>query len=92
MSNPQLVLLYLMIINVVTFIIFGLDKYRAKKNLNRVPEIWLFALAFLFGSVGAWSAMYFFHHKTKHLKFVIAVPLLFITQVALALSLLNCKL
>lgn len=91
MSNPQAVLLYLMIVNVVSFIIFGLDKFRAKKNLNRVPEIWLFALTLLFGSVGTWSGMYFFHHKTKHLKFVIAVPLIFVAQVTLALSLLNCK-
>jgi len=80
-TNAHYVLLYFMCINTLAFIVYGIDKYMAKNNLTRVPEFILFALAILFGSVGAWSAMYFFHHKTKHLKFVVLVPIFFITQV-----------
>lgn len=89
MTNAQYVLLYFMCINTLTFIVYGSDKYMAKNSLTRVPEFILFALAILFGSVGAWSAMYFFHHKTKQLKFVVGLPLIFLAQVAFVMYVLQ---
>lgn len=89
MSNAQFVLLFIMIVNALTFIVYGVDKYRAKKNLSRVPEWQLIVFALIGGSVGAWSSMYFFRHKTKHLKFVIGVPLIFLAQFLVVIYVLN---
>lgn len=88
MTNAHYVLLYFMCINALTFVVYGSDKYMATKNLTRVPELFLFALAVFFGSVGAWSAMYFFHHKTRQLKFVVGLPLIFLAQVAFVMYVL----
>jgi len=83
------IIIYLLLINLLAFVLFGIDKQRARKNLSRVSENSLFLVAVFCGSVGAWSGMYFFRHKTKHLKFVLGMPLLFIAQVILFLYLLK---
>ncbi len=73
---------YLIGINVIAFIIYGIDKLKAKRNQWRVPEKTLLFLAIIGGSIGALVAMKVFRHKTKHLLFTIGVPLIIILQIA----------
>lgn len=77
-------LLYLAAVNVATFLVYGSDKRRAKKDKRRVPEKTLFLLALIGGSVGAWAGMYAFRHKTRHWYFVWGIPAIVLAQVALA--------
>lgn len=74
-------IIYIIIINIISFILMYYDKHKAKKHKWRVPESRLFLFAAIFGSVGIWSGMYFFKHKTKHMKFVIGIPLILIIQI-----------
>ena len=76
---------YLVIINVIAFIIYGIDKRKAKKHLWRIPEATLIGLALMGGSVGAFLGMRLFHHKTKHIKFYVGVPAIFIIEMAMAI-------
>lgn len=62
----KLLLGYLLGINVLAFLLYGFDKWKAKKNKWRIPEKTLFGIAFLGGSLGALIGMQVFHHKTKH--------------------------
>lgn len=71
-------ILYLIIINVIEFIIMGLDKLLAIKHKYRIPEFTLLFLSAIGGSIGAIAGMFFFHHKTKKLKFKILFPLFLI--------------
>ena len=77
-----IVVVYLILINIVTFITFGIDKSRARNHAWRTPEKRLFFLAIIGGSVGAIAGMYFFRHKTRHWYFVIGMPLILILQLA----------
>lgn len=65
---------YLLIINIFTFLLYGADKYKARRGEWRIKEAVLLGLAALGGSPAAWIAMYLFHHKTKKPKFYICVP------------------
>ncbi len=79
--NPVIFLvIYLTVINIITFIVYAVDKSAAKNGRWRVREFTLIALAFIGGSVGALIAMYTLHHKTKKPKFFITVPLFLILQ------------
>ena len=80
---------YLLAVNVLTFIVYGVDKWKARSGRWRVPEATLMGLAALGGSVGAWMAMQLFRHKTQKKKFRYGVPALFVLQVAAALFYLN---
>ncbi|MBQ0113119.1 MAG: DUF1294 domain-containing protein [Bacteroidales bacterium] len=80
---------YLVFINIFAFLLFGLDKYRAKKHLWRIPEKVLLITSFLGGSLGALFAMIMFLHKTKHLKFIILVPLFLVLNIVCTLILLH---
>lgn len=79
----RLFLAYLAIINIVTFCVYGIDKRKAKKGKWRIPESTLLLLAAAGGSLGALAGMSYFHHKTKHKKFAIGVPLIIMAQVVL---------
>ena len=83
------ILIYLLIINVVTFIVYGIDKYKAKHAKWRIPEATLLLLAAIGGSIGAWCGMKVWRHKTMHKKFKYGVPVIFILQVVLALWIVN---
>ena len=74
--------IYLIIINLIAFAIFGIDKKRAKKGQWRIPEKTLFLSAILGGSIGAILGMYIFHHKTKHWYFQVGIPAIMIVQIA----------
>ena len=73
---------YLLVVNIAAFAVYGWDKMCAKRGMWRVPEKILLLLAFLGGSVGALAAMAIFRHKTRHLKFRYGVPLILIFQIA----------
>ena len=62
------ILIYLLIINVVTFFVYGIDKYKAKHAKWRISETTLLLLAAIGGSIGAWCGMKVWHHKTMHKK------------------------
>ncbi|SFA69920.1 Uncharacterized membrane protein YsdA, DUF1294 family [Acetitomaculum ruminis DSM 5522] len=79
------VLVYLSFMNVVGLVIMGIDKYKALKDAWRIPEKTLFLISLFGGSVGTWSGMYMFHHKTKHWYFVIGMPVIMLCHIAIAL-------
>lgn len=83
-----LILYYLLAVNVLTFIVYGFDKRKARRKRWRIPEATLLGLAVIGGSVGAWIAMHIFHHKTLHNKFRYGIPVIFLLQTALVLYLL----
>ena len=66
--------IYLILINLTAFIVYGLDKRRAKRGAWRIPERTLILLAAVGGSVGAYAGMRVFHHKTRKTKFRLGVP------------------
>lgn len=77
----HIVLLYLLIINAAGFLLMLIDKWKAKKNRWRIPEATLFLVALIGGSIGSIAGMYTCRHKTKHLKFVVGMPLILAIQV-----------
>lgn len=85
----KVVLLYLVFINILTFCIYGIDKYRAKHTKWRISETILLFLAIVGGSLGAWSGMKVYHHKTKHKKFKYGIPLIFILQITIIILIIN---
>lgn len=70
-------------LNVLTFFVFGLDKWKAKQGGWRVSEATLLILAIVGGSIGALLGIQVWRHKTTHLKFKYGVPLIFLAQIAL---------
>ena len=70
-------------INILTFLIYGVDKWKAKRDKWRIPEDTLIWLAIAGGSVGALLGMYLFRHKTKHRKFQIGIPVILLVQLGL---------
>ena len=78
-----LLYIYLAAANIVSFVMFGIDKSRAKRRAWRISEAALLISAAVGGSVGAIAGMIVFRHKTKHLKFLIGLPLILIIHLAL---------
>lgn len=74
--------LYVVIMNIIGVMMMGIDKSRAKRHAWRIPEKTLFLISLLGGSVGSLAGMYLFRHKTKHMKFVIGMPLILLIQIA----------
>lgn len=82
-------IIYLVLINVITFIVYGVDKSLAIKHKWRIREATLLMLAVIGGSIGAYLGMQVFRHKTKHIKFVFGVPVIFILQVVASFMLIR---
>lgn len=78
-----LVICYLLIINIVGFAAMGIDKKKSIKRGWRIPERTLILLAFAGGALGSFLGMYIFRHKTKHMKFVILLPLALLLHIFL---------
>jgi len=76
-------IIYFILINVVTFFLFGVDKWKAKKGRWRISEATLLIFAVIGGSIGAWLGMKTWHHKTMHKKFKYGIPLILLVQIAL---------
>lgn len=79
-----LVVCCLTVVNAVAFIVYGIDKYRARNAKWRIPEATLLMLAVVGGSVGAWLGMKAWHHKTRHMKFRYGVPVILLLQIVVA--------
>ena len=79
----ELLIIYLMVINVFGFFSMGIDKEWAQKRHWRIPERTLLIMAILGGGLGTWLGMYMFRHKTKHDYFVRIVSVLMVIQLAL---------
>ena len=84
----ELLSIYLLIINAIAFCLMLIDKYKARKNLWRIPEATLISTALLGGSIGALIGMYTVRHKTRNIKFTVGIPLILLAQIALAQFLL----
>ena len=80
----QLLSVYLLAVNVLLFALMGIDKYKAKRGLWRIPEKTLFLTAALGGSIGGILGMQLFRHKTRHNSFKFGFPAILIAQLALA--------
>ena len=85
----NIILYYLLAVKIATFFLYGIDKYKARKGRWRISEATLLMMAFIGGSIGAWSGMRLWHHKTMHKKFKYGIPIIIILQVALAVYLLT---
>ena len=86
LSLLHIALIYLAVINVVTFFVYGVDKWKAKKSKWRIREAALLGLAVLGGSIGAWLGMKVWHHKTLHKKFRYGIPAIIIIQLTLIVT------
>lgn len=84
----RIVAYYLICINIMTFLVYGIDKWKARNGKWRISEATLLLLAVIGGSIGAWAGMSVWHHKTLHKKFRYGVPLILIIQVALIIFML----
>ena len=82
---------YILLANVTEFILMKKDKYAARHGKRRIPERVLFVVAWLFGALGGCFAMLILHHKTRHLKFALGFPMLFLLQVYVILLLIGKK-
>ena len=81
------IICYLLAVNIVTFLLYGIDKYKAKKGKWRISEATLLTMAAIGGSIGAWAGMRLWHHKTMHKKFKYGIPVIIILQIALVVYL-----
>ena len=83
------IICFLLAINIATFLLYGIDKYKARKGRWRISEATLLTMAAIGGSIGAWAGMRLWHHKTMHKKFKYGIPLIIIMQIALVVYLLT---
>lgn len=80
---------YIAAVNLIGFLLMGIDKHKAKKHAFRIPEATLFTVALIGGSIGSIVGMYFFRHKTRHWYFVYGMPAILILQIALVMFIIN---
>lgn len=90
-GRNKILMIYLGIINVITFLAFAIDKLHAVKGKRRIRIITLLGLAFVGGSAGALLGMYTLRHKTKVDYFTVGVPLIMIMQVVVVFFLMNMR-
>ena len=79
----------LLTLNLLTFIIYGIDKFKAKKAKWRISEATLILLAVIGGSIGAWLGLQVWRHKTQHKKFFIGIPMILTLQVIATIYILT---
>ena len=79
---------YLIIINLIGFVIMGIDKLKAKKRAWRIPESTLFVVALIGGSLGTTVGMHVFRHKTRHWYFLYGMPAILVIQIAIVVVLI----
>ena len=82
------IVIYLILINLITFLAMYIDKRKAKKGKRRIPEKTLFILVGLGGGIGGILGMYLFRHKTKKTRFVIGFPAILIFEVLAVIAIL----
>lgn len=82
-------IIYLLIINVITFFLYGIDKYKAVKGRWRIPEATLILFAMIGGAAGALLGMVIWHHKTRKWKFRILIPLFLVIWTVILIFLIR---
>ena len=87
-DNINVVIIYLLIINLITFFTMGIDKLKAKRGSRRIPEKTLFYLVLLGGGIGGILAMYIFRHKNRKSRFFIGFPAILIIEIAIFITIL----
>ena len=87
MNSLTFLLTYFGIVNIIGFLLMGIDKRKARTGAFRIPELTLFTVAVIGGSAGALLGMYLFRHKTRVLRFKIGIPLILCLHIALILYL-----
>ena len=85
----KILLVYLLIVNAIGFILMLTDKIKAKKNLWRIPEVTLFLVAAIGGSIGSILGMHTFRHKTKHVSFLLGMPLILAVQIVIVILIMG---
>ena len=88
-GRNKILMIYMGIINVITFLAFAIDKLHAVKGKRRIRIITLLGLAFVGGSLGALLGMYTLRHKTKVNYFTVGIPLIIVVQVAVVFVVMN---
>ncbi len=81
MSAYTIILIYLELVNLTAFALYGADKLRARRGRRRIPEATLILIAVIGGSIGALGGMYLFRHKTRKPRFSVGVPVILGMQV-----------
>lgn len=84
----QNIIIYIVVINLITFLVMWLDKRKAKKGKWRIPENTLLLFVLLGGGIGGIVGMYVFHHKTQKAKFVIGFPVILICEILIVIAIL----
>lgn len=79
----RVVFIYITVMNILGFVIMGVDKHKAYRHKWRISEKSIFLAGLLGGGLGILLGMSFFHHKTKHLKFTLGIPLVILMNIAL---------
>ena len=79
----KIIIGYVIVINVITLMMYGIDKWKAKHSKWRIPEATLLIMAAVGGSIGAWTGIKLFHHKTLHKKVKYGVPAIFLIQLGI---------
>ena len=80
----EILIYYLIGINILTFLVYGIDKWKSKQGYWRISEATLLILAVIGGTIGALLGMKVWHHKTMHKKFKYGLPLILLAQIAFA--------
>ncbi len=81
MISYNKIIVYIIILNILGYLIMYIDKRRAKKQQWRISEQTIFLITFLGGGIGTTLGMYTFRHKTKKIKFIIGLPLITIIEI-----------
>ncbi|MFA4180872.1 DUF1294 domain-containing protein [Xylanibacter rodentium] len=79
--------IYIIAVNLVTFVTYGIDKYKSIKRKWRISEATLLTMAVIGGSIGAWTGMKVWRHKTMHKKFTIGIPIVFVIHLFIVIYL-----
>ena len=79
-------LIYLEGVNLLTLVVYGLDKHRARVHRERIPEAALLGLAAIGGAVGALAGMFLFRHKIRKRKFTVGVPVILALEILVVLG------
>ena len=79
-DNARLASYFFLLINLAGFITVGIDKFKSKRRLWRIPERLLFWFAIIGGSIGVYAGLLTFRHKTRHWYFMYGIPLIILIQ------------
>ena len=90
-SAHRLLTACLVLVNLVTFAAFGIDKWKAVRNRPRIRIATLLGLSFFGGAAGGLAGMYLFHHKTRRDYFAVGLPLMLAAQAAVLFCVMICE-